>query len=142
MASINNNYKDFPIAYKWISFIAVLGFVYYWIFTLFSIGLAKSFTSKFPKQHIVHNVLVRQNWKLFSNPSILNRHIVFITRDINNIDKTDTLNLTTYFIKNRIKDAPFNNYDDALDHILYRIGYYFEEQLKKKIELVKMTVLD
>lgn len=117
-----------PIAYKVISYLAIGCFVVYWIITLLMVGMSKTLKKNSPKTHFAYNLTIRQNWHLFSNPSSFNKHVLFVIRPKANIQKSDTLDITRYFINMRISKAPFNNYYDNLDHILFRISHYLEAE--------------
>lgn len=117
-----------PIAYRTISYVAICCFLIYWILTSLIIGLPKTLKKISPKTHHAYTLVIRQNWHLFSNPSIYNKQVLFVVRQIKNPQKTDTFNITRYFISQRIARAPFNNYYDNLDHVLFRISHYLETE--------------
>lgn len=135
MEAVHQN--KLPVAYKLASYFAIFCFLVYWFITSFMIAMPKTLKNVAPKTFYTYNVVIRQNWHLFSNPSVYNKHVLFVLRDKKNHDKTDTLNITKYFINERIARAPFNNYYDNLDHVLYRISHYLEGDNVKTINQLK-----
>ncbi|MFY8127673.1 MAG: hypothetical protein ACOVMM_04800 [Chitinophagaceae bacterium] len=123
-----NNQNKSPVAYRTVSYIAISCFIGYWIITLLMVGLSKTLKKISPKTHYAYNLTIRQNWHLFSNPSKYNKHVFFVIRQKNKPQQTDTLDITRYFIDKRIAKAPFNNYYDNLDHVLFRISHYLEAE--------------
>lgn len=132
------NTPKYPIAYKWLSYCIVAAFFYYWLFTTGLIFFRKSITAVSPRQTAVYNAFWRQNWKLFASTYIYNRELKLVLRDKLNPAESDTVALVSYAVSEKRKFAPFNNYEDALDHLLYRIMNGLEMQLTaKKIALQK-----
>lgn len=125
----------YPIAYKWLSYVIVLAFVYYWLFTIAIIFLPKTINTTTPRQAAVYTAFIRQNWQLFAASKVYNRQLNVVLRDKITQQPTDTIDLVQYTIAEKRKQAPFNNYEDAIDHILYKEMNGLERQLavKKKI---------
>ena len=107
-----------PIAYKGVAYFALFCFVVYWFITLLMIGLPKTLKNQSPRTFQYYNLVIRQNWHLFSSPSNYNKSVLFVVRDRKNINRSDTFNITKYFIKQRIARAPFNNYYDNYNNYI------------------------
>lgn len=128
-AAENSRYS---IAYKWLSYLLVAGMVYYWLFTLGLIFFNKSLHNSTPRQTAVYNAFWHQNWRLFAVTKPYNRELDMVIRQKADPAKTDTIDLVKYSVAEKRKHAPFNNYEDALDHMLYGIMNGLEMQLYYK----------
>jgi hypothetical protein len=107
------------IAYKWLSWGILLAAVYYWLFTFGLVLFTKPVASAFPSETLLYRTFARQNWRLFAISKVYNRQMLFITRDKQNLAKVDTTDIVQYLLTEKRMYAPFNNYEDALDRILY-----------------------
>ncbi len=131
------NKPTYPIAYKWLSYGIVLAFVYYWLFTIAIIFLPKTINTVTPRQAVVYTAFVRQNWQLFAASKVYNRQLNVVLRDKITQQPTDTIDLVQYSIAEKRQQAPFNNYEDAIDHILYKEMNGLERQLAVKKKLLQ-----
>lgn len=125
------------IANKSVSYLLLLLFAYYWVFTFGMIFYRDRMPALAPRQMTIYKSFLRQEWRLFEVPKLYNRHLNFIIRDRLDHSKTDTVDLVRYIIGQKIKFAPFNNYEDALDHILYNVMNKLEGQLNKQKEALQ-----
>lgn len=110
---------SYTIAYKWLSYGVVLVAVYYWLMTLGLVFLGSKVAAAAPRQTLVYRTFCRQNWRLFAVTKLHNRQMNFIIRDKQNPVKADTIDMVQYLLAEKRTYAPFNNYEDALDRILY-----------------------
>lgn len=125
------------IAYKWISYLFVFAFIYYWVFTLAS-TLFRSTTFKIaPQQTFIYTTFLRQNWRLFETPRTYTRQMNFIIRDKQQLSKTDTIDMVQYFIRKKLKYAPFNNYEESQERFLSNTMNRLEKQLNEKKPLLQ-----
>jgi len=125
------------IAYKWLSYAIVFAFAYYWLFTLAVIFLPKTTHSIAPRQKVVYNAFVRQNWQLFTFTQVYVRELSFVLRDNTGQRQTDTIALVKYIVNEKRKYAPFNNYEDALDALIHRYMYGLEMGLAENKRVLK-----
>ncbi len=107
------------IAYKWLSYCIAALVVYYWLITFGLVFYSKPVSSAIPNQTFLYRTFLRQNWRLFAITKVYNRQMNFIVRDRQNPHNADTTDLVQYLLIEKRKYAPFNNYEDALDRILY-----------------------
>jgi len=110
---------SYSIAYKWLSGCVVLAAVYYWLMTLGLVFFGGKVSSAAPRQTLLYRTFCRQNWRLFAVTKLYNRQMNFIVRDKQNPAKADTVDIVQYLLAEKRSYAPFNNYEDALDRILY-----------------------
>jgi phosphoketolase len=111
----------YHIAYKWLSYALLLAVIYYWIFTIGAVYFNKPLNAATPRQALLYRTFARQNWRLFAVSKVYNRQMLFVTRDIKNPANSDTTDLEQYLLAEKRAYAPFNNYEDALDRILYSV---------------------
>ena len=123
------------IAYKWLSWCIVGIVIYYWFITFGLVFFSKPVSSAIPQQTFLYRTFCRQNWRLFAITKVYNRQMNFIIRDKQDPSKADTTDLVQYLLTEKRKYAPFNNYEDALDRILYLemngVEIQMNEQKKK-----------
>ncbi len=123
------------IAYKWLSYCIAAVVAYYWLITFGLVFFSKPVSSIAPHQTFLYRTFCRQNWRLFAITKVYNRQMNFIVRDKQNPQKADTTDLVQYLLTEKREYAPFNNYEDALDRILYLemngVEVLMNEQKKK-----------
>lgn len=119
------------IAYKWVSYCLILAFIYYWIFTLGIILFHRPLLAITPRQAGLYKTFLRQEWRLFEIPKNYNRKMNLIVRDKQNPAQPDTIDLVLYLNTQKTKYAPFNNYEDALERLLFNIMNRLEAQLNE-----------
>lgn len=134
--SVNQPIKS-PVAYKWLSYCLVLGFIYYWLFTLGLLFYPKSIYRAAPRQTNVYSAFCKQTWRLFAYTKLYNRQLNLITRNIGDPSKADTVDLVQFSIARKRKAAPFNDYYDGFDVMLYSMMNDFEHDLYRKQKLVR-----
>lgn len=110
---------SYTIAYKWLSYCVILAAAYYWLMTLGLVFFGGKVSSAAPRQTLAYRTFFRQNWRLFAVTKFYNRQMNFIVRDKQNPVKADTIDIVQYLLAEKRSYAPFNNYEDALDRILY-----------------------
>jgi hypothetical protein len=125
------------IVYKWISYCLLVAFIYYWIFTIGMLFNRNGMSNVLPRQTALYTAFLHQDWQLFSGPKLYNRQLNFIVRDKQHPEKADTTDIVQYLLTKKRKYAPFNNYEDALDHMLYVMMNRFEKQLNTNKDLLK-----
>lgn len=128
---------SYKIAYKWLSYAVVLAVAYYWLMTLGLVFFSKPVSSLVPNQTLLYRTFARQNWRLFAITKLYNRQMNFIIRDKNKPAKADTTDLVQYLLTEKRAYAPFNNYEDALDRILYLEMNGVEVLMIRRQELLK-----
>ena len=129
--------QDNNIAYKWFSYFIVFAFAYYWMFTIGMIFLPKKMGTVSGRQAGIYGAFARQNWRLFASTKLYNRKLNLVIRDKANHLQTDTIDLVNYSISQKRKYAPFNNYEDAIDKLLYQQMNALEVQLLEKKAFLK-----
>jgi len=122
------------IAYQWLSWCLLIAFGYYWLFTIGLVLFGKSVSAIAPNQTVLYRTFARQNWRLFAISKVYNRQMLFITRDIQNPSVADTTDIVQYLLAVKRKAAPFNNYEDAMDRILYIVMNGVEIQMMHQKE--------
>jgi hypothetical protein len=127
----------YSIAYKWLSYCLVLGFVYYWLFTLGLLFFDKSIHESAPRLANLHQAFSKQTWRLFAYTTLYNRELELIVRDKNNPSKTDTVQLVQYSIAQKRNAAPFNDFYDGFDQLLFWMLNDIEAPLLKQDKLLK-----
>jgi hypothetical protein len=110
---------SYTIAYKWLSYCVVLAAAYYWLMTLGLVFFGDKVAAAIPRQTLAYRSFCRQNWRLFAVTKVYNRQMNLIVRDKQNPAKADTTDMVQYLLTEKRAYAPFNNYEDALDRILY-----------------------
>ena len=110
---------SYNITYKWLSCCLVLAVACYWLMTFGLVFFGSKVSSAIPKPTLLYRTFARQNWRLFAITKLYNRQMNFIVRDKQNPAKADTTDLVQYLLTEKRAYAPFNNYEDALDRILY-----------------------
>jgi hypothetical protein len=128
---------SYRIAYKWLSWCIVLIVGYYWLITFGLVFFSQHVSSFTPRQTLMYRTFCRQNWRLFAITKLYNRQMNFIVRDKQNPANADTADLVQYILKEKRKYAPFNNYEDALDRILYIEMNGVEVQMNSKKAVLK-----
>ena len=123
---------SYNIAYKWLSWCLVLAVACYWLMTFGLVFFGSKVSSAVPKPTLLYRTFARQNWRLFAITKLYNRQMNFIVRDKQNPAKADTTDLVQYLLTEKRAYAPFNNYEDALDRILYIIMNGVEIQMNQK----------
>lgn len=118
-----------PIVYKWLSWLLLLAFAYYWLLTFGLVLFSKTVSARFPHQTVLYRTFARQNWRLFAISKVYNRQMLLVTRSIQNPAATDTTDIVQYFLAIKRDAAPFNNYEDAMDRILYIVMNGVEMQM-------------
>lgn len=101
--------------------VVLLGFVYYWAFTMAMVFFNRKTKSIAPQQARIHASFFNQNWRLFSKPKTYSKEINFIVRSINNPSVADTLYIEQYWMLQKRENAPFNSYEDAVERALNSI---------------------
>lgn len=110
---------SYPVAYKWLSYCIVSVTVCYWLMTLALVFFRTQADAAAPRTALAYRTFCRQNWRLFAITKLYNRQMNFIVRDKQNPAKADTVDLVQSLLAEKRNYAPFNNYEDALDRILY-----------------------
>ncbi len=129
--------QKYTIAYRWLSYCIVLAFAYYWFFTMAMVFFPKTTNAITSRQAAVYNTFIRQNWQLFAVSKVYNRKLNMVLRNTIDHQQTDTIDLVNYCILEKRKQAPFNNYEDAIDHMLYKVMNGLEQQLAAKKTLLQ-----
>ncbi len=126
------------IAYPWLCGCIIFSLLVYWIFSLALIFKSQSIQSVAPLPRAVYYSFFKQNWHLFADTRQYNRELYLILNDSNSQQKNDSIALVKYIVAQKRKHAPFNNFEDATDHLIYRIMNGLEQQIyENKILLQK-----
>ena len=120
------------IAYKWLSCGIIVVVAYYWLLTFGVVIFSKTVATIAPNQTLLYRTFARQNWRLFAFTKVYNRQMNFIVRDKKNPAMADTTDLVQYLLVEKRAYAPFNNYQDALEKILYLEMNGIEAQMNKQ----------
>ncbi len=121
----------YKIVYKLFSWCILLAALCYWAFTFGLVLFAKQVALITPSPTLLYRTFARQNWRLFAISKVYNRQMLFITRDKQKPSQSDTIDIVQYLLAEKRKYAPFNNYQDALDRILYLEMNGVESQMIK-----------
>jgi hypothetical protein len=125
------------IVYKAVSYCLVAAFGYYWLFT-FSLFFFNTQTHTYaPRQVALYKTFWRQNWRLFAFSKVYNRKFLLIMKDTANPAKTDTIDLVQYSVSQKRAAAPFNNFEDAIDHLMYKVMNGVETQATGRDSLLR-----
>ena len=127
----------YPIACRWISWLIVLAFTCYWLMTLGLAFFSNRLSSIAPHQTFLYHTFCRQNWQLFAATKVYNRQMNVIIRDKRVPAVTDTIDLVQHLLAKKRKYAPFNNYQDAMEKILYLTMNDVEIQMKRQKAVAK-----
>ena len=127
----------YNIAYKWISYCLAGFFICYWLFTLGFILFRNPVQVMMPRPAGLYKTFLRQEWRLFETPKNYNREMKLVVRNKQYPAKADTIDLVQYLVAQKRKYAPFNNYEDALERLLFNIMNRLEGQLNEKRYLLK-----
>ena len=116
------------IAFKTLSVVLIGAFVYYWALTLALVFFYRPIRSASPRQVGIYSSFWRQNWHLFAYTKVYNRELNLLIRDTLT-GHTDTTDIVQWSVGEKRSHAPFNNYQDALDHLLYVFMNSLENQV-------------
>jgi hypothetical protein len=128
------------IAYKWVSYCIAAAFICYWLFTLGYILFRNPVQVMMPRPAGLYKTFLRQEWRLFEIPKNYNREMKLVVRDKQYSAKADTIDLVQYLVAQKRKYAPFNNYEDALERLLFNIMNRLEGQLYEKKALLQKNL--
>ncbi len=120
------------IAYKWVSCCLVAAFLYYWLLSYGLIFFRPFIHRVAPGQVETYDAFWWQNWRLFSSTSTYKRELNLVLKDRQQPSRTDTIDLVRYSIAQKRQRAPFNNYHDALERLLYTVMNSLENRLRKE----------
>ncbi len=84
-----------------------------------------------PRYVALHKVFWRQNWRLFAYTQLYNRQMNVIIRSSHDTTAADTTDLVQYSLTQKRRYAPFNNYEDGLDRVLYTTMNLLESRLEQ-----------
>jgi hypothetical protein len=124
------------IAYPLLSYGILLLFAWYGIFTVVMLFIPKTTAQYLPRQAAVYHVFFVQNWHLFAQTKLYNRELNMIVSDSLTGQK-DTIDLVHYSITQKRKHAPCNQYEDAIDHLLFFSMNQLEMRLTEKEQELK-----
>ncbi len=125
------------IAYKWYSYCAVAAFVFYWMVSISMLYLRDKVDKVAPKYTALHKTFWRQSWRLFAYTKMYNRQLNLIIRDQTDTFATDTIDIVQYSLAQKRKDAPFNNYEEGVDRVLYLIMNLVSASMDEKKKALK-----
>ncbi len=126
------------IAFKALSVILLGAFLYYWVLTLTLVFFYKPVRSVSPRQVGIYSTFWRQNWHLFAYTKLYNRQLNLLILDPRQPGRSDTFDIVQWSLAEKRGHAPFNNYQDALDHLLYVFMNSLETQVQKNYRLAAM----
>jgi len=118
------------IACRALSLLLIGAFAYYWIFTLSLVFFYKPIRTVSPRQVGMYSTFWRQNWQLFAHTKVYNRQLNLLVHDRRLPGQTDTLDIIHWCLSEKRRHAPFNNYQDGLDLMLY----FFTNKLQGQTE--------
>ncbi len=121
------------IAFRTLSILLIGAFLYYWALTLTLVFFYEPVRSASPRQVGVYSTFWRQNWHLFAYTKPYNRELNLLLADPRS-GRTDTLDIVQWSLAEKRGHAPFNNYQDALDHLLYVFMNSLETQVSKRYQ--------
>lgn len=127
----------YSLAYKWLSYCLAAGFIYYWLFTMFFLFFNKTVYQVTPKQAGLYQAFCKQTWRLFAYSTFYNREVELVVRDKTNPAVTDTVHLVQFSIARKRKAAPFNDFYDGFDQLLYWMLNDMETQLVREQKKLK-----
>lgn len=90
-----------------------------------------------PRQAFLYRTFCRQNWIFFANTTDYNLQLNFIVREKKNSSATDTIDLERYLVSEKRKYAPFNNYQYAMEKILYATINALETSMHQEITKIR-----
>jgi len=122
---------------KWLSLLVVLAGASYWLMTIGMVFFGNKLSSIAPRQAFLYRTFFRQNWGFFATGKMYNRQMNFIIREKDNPSVTDTIDLERYLIAEKRKNAPFNNYQEAMEKILFATMNAIETQVNQEIAKIK-----
>jgi hypothetical protein len=122
---------------KGCSLLVLLAFAYYWLITIGMIFFGPTISSLTPRQASFYRTFFRQNWGFFATGKIYNRQMNFIIREKENPSIADTIDLERYLITEKWAYAPFNNYQETLEKILFATMNGIEIQVNKEVTSAK-----
>ncbi len=100
-------------------FFALMVFAGYWLFTLGMTFLPASFARVFPRVSLGYRAFIKQDWRLFSPTAGFNRKVMLVVHDTLPLAKADTFQLWEELVALKKRSAPFNNSEDAVDHLFF-----------------------
>ena len=122
------------IAYPKLSALLIGAFVYFWLLTI-AVGMFyRPVRNYCHRQVLVYNTFWRQNWRLFAYTKLYNRQLNLLIHHPHQSGKTDTLDIVQWSLSQKRSHAPFNNYQDALDHLLYNFMNTLEMQMSQQLQ--------
>lgn len=107
------------ILFKWLSYCLLLAFIYYWLFTMGLVFFNRATRTVAPRQSMLYTSFFNQNWRLFAITKTYSTELDFVTRQPGTNGKADTFQLVKYSIAQKKLYAPFNNYQDAMERLLF-----------------------
>jgi hypothetical protein len=129
-----------PNIYTWVSFCLLAGFAYYWLFTFSMVFLNRPTRAMAPRQSMIYSSFFNQNWRLFASTKKYSCEVNLVLKRKADSVVTDSIALVSYSMAQRRKKAPFNNYSEALERLLYVISTHIGESAKRKKEVFKKQV--
>jgi hypothetical protein len=126
------------LAYPLLSYGILLLVAGYGLFTFIMLFVPKTAGRYLPGAAGLYHVFFVQNWHLFASTKMYNRQLNMILLDTAT-GKTDTIDLVQYSIAQRRIHAPFNQYYDALDHLLFFSMNQLETRLLQKEQAEKKS---
>lgn len=108
---------------------ALLVFAGYWLFTLGITFLPASMARIFPRASMGYRAFIKQDWRLFSSTAGYNRKVMLVFYDTVPGAHADTFQLWEEIVALKKKAAPFNNSEDAVDHLFFQVVNGLERQV-------------
>jgi hypothetical protein len=102
--------------YKSLSFLTIAVFILYWIanIQLSVFGKHRSFTGAYSFDH-----LIAYRWRFFTPTPHSGNQVFFIVRDRATHAVTDSIEIISAILSLKQKDAPFNQQDNVIDHLIF-----------------------
>lgn len=127
------------ILFKWLSYCLLLAFIYYWLFTMGLVFFNHATRTAAPRQSMLYTSFFNQNWRLFAITNTYSSELSFVTRQPGTNGMADTFPLVQYSIAQKKQHAPFNNYQDAMERLLFLAITDLSATAEKKRQLLMNT---
>ena len=129
--------SSYPIAYRRLSYCVITVFICFWAATITNVYFRSKLDAAVPRANALYKVFWRQSWRLFAHTKLYNRQLNIFIRDSANNNKTDSVDIVQYSLAQKRKYAPFNNYEEGLDRILFTMMGIMERRYKEWEATVK-----
>jgi hypothetical protein len=103
-------------------------FAGYWLFTLGMAFIPASMARIFARPSMAYRAFIKQDWRLFSSTAGYNRKVMFVFHDSAG-QVSDTFQVWERIVELKKKTAPFNNSEDAVDHIFFQVVNGLEREV-------------